>query len=222
MRYIEMNDRLVDYIAAHANPRADPVGERLAATTRERFGDLSGMNIGPDQGRLLETLVVVSGARAVVGVGRVTGMSALWLARGLPVDGRLICLDITDDYADTARAAWEAAGVADRIDLRVGPAADSLAAMPEEPHIDLAFVDADKGGYVTYLELLLPRLTGRGMIVADNVLWGGAVVDDDDQSTNIQAIRAFNDHVAERDDVEAVMLPVGDGITLIRRRSAEG
>lgn len=213
-----MNDRLVDYVGEHANPSSDPISEQLAVTTQERFGDLSGMNIGPDQGRLLQTLVAISGARTVVEVGTFTGMSALWLARGLPAGGRLICLDVSDDYADTARAAWDAGGVSDRIELRIGPAADSLAAMPDEPHIDLAFVDADKGRYITYLDLLLPRLTERGLVVVDNVLWSGAVVDDDDQSNNTRAIRAFNDHVAGRDDVEAVMLPVGDGITLIRRR----
>ena len=218
MRFIEMDDRLADYVSRHANPSSDPISDDLAATTRERFGDLSGMNIGPDQGRFLEMLVAVSGATTVVEVGTFTGMSALWLARGLPTGGRLICLDISEEYAETARAAWEAAGVADRIELRIGPADESLAAMPAEPPIDLAFVDADKHGYIDYLELLLPRLAERGLIVVDNVLWSGAVVDEEDQSANTVAVRAFNDHVADRDDVEAVMLPIGDGVTLVRRR----
>ncbi len=218
MRYIPMDEQLYDYVLAHANPASDPVSERLGATTQQRFGEAAQMNIGVDQGRFLSMLVAISGARFVVEVGTFTGMSALWLARGLPSDGRLLCLDITDRYLATAREAWAAAGVADRIDIRIGPAAESIAALPTEPAIDLAFVDADKGGYRDYVELLLPRLSSRGLVVVDNVLWSGAVVDADDQSELTQTIRSFNDHVAERDDVDAVMLPVGDGITLIRRR----
>jgi caffeoyl-CoA O-methyltransferase len=218
MRWTDMNDDLYSYVLAHANPHEDPVSEQLAATTEERFGLLAGMNVGADQGRFLNMLVHLIGARTIVEVGTFTGMSALWLARGLPDDGRLICLDITDKYVETAREAWEQAGVIDRIEVRVGPAADSLAAMPTEPHIDLAFVDADKTGYVTYLDLLLPRLSERGAIAVDNVLWSGQVVDPDDDSEATLALRAFNDHVAARDDVRAVMLPIGDGVTVIRRR----
>ena len=213
-----MNADLYDYVTEHANPRHDAVGEQLAATTRERFGSRAGMNIGVDQGRLLETLVAVTGARLVVEVGTFTGMSALWMARALPADGRLICFDITDEYLDTARDAWTAAGVDDRIEIRIGPAADGLAALPPEPTIDLAFVDADKTGYAQYLDLLLPRLTDRGLIVVDNVLWSGAVADPSVRDETTVALRAFNDAVAARDDVSAVMLAIGDGVTLIRRR----
>ena len=145
-------------------------------------------------------------------------MSALWLARGLPDGGRLICFDITDEYLPTAREAWAAAGVDDRIEVRIGPAADGLAALPNEPHVDLAFIDADKTGYLGYFRQLLPRLSPRGVIVCDNVLRGGRVVGDDDRSDATVAIRDFNDHIATRDDVEAVMLAIGDGITIIRRR----
>ena len=158
MRTIGVSEELGAYIAAHANPVGDPIAEALAATTAERFGGLAQMNIGQDQGRFMSMLVALMGARTVVEVGTFTGMSALWLARGLPDGGRLVCFDITDKYLATAREAWAAADVDDRIEVRIGPAADGLAELPDEPHVDLAFIDADKPGYRRYLDLLLPRL----------------------------------------------------------------
>jgi len=222
MRSIGVSEELGAYIEAHANPVGDRVAEALAATTAERFSSLAMMNIGQDQGRFMSMLVSLIGARVVVEVGTFTGMSALWLARGLPDGGRLLCFDITDKYLATAREAWAAAGVDDRIDMRIGPAAAGLAALPAEPHVDLAFIDADKTGYQEYLELLLPRLTERGVILVDNVLWGGSIIDPavDDEST--RALRAFNDHVAARQDCDAVMLNIGDGVTMIRRRPQDG
>ena len=213
-----MNDALYEYVTAHSTPTDDEVASRLAALTQERFPQQAGMNIGHDQGRFLATLVAISDARIVVEVGTFTGMSALWMARELPADGRLICFDITDRYLETARSAWAEAGVLDRIEVRVGPASDGLVGECGEAHIDLAFIDADKPGYRSYLDLLLPRLSDRGLIVVDNVLWSGAIVDDEADDTNTVALREFNDAVARRDDVHAVMLPVGDGVTLIRRR----
>ena len=222
MRSIGVSEELGAYIEAHANPVGDPVAEALAANTAERFGGLAQMNIGQDQGRFMSMLVASIGARTVIEVGTFTGMSALWLARGLPDGGRLVCFDITDKYLATAREAWADAGVDDRIEVRIGPAADGLAALPAEPHVDLAFIDADKPGYRQYLDLLLPRLTDRGVILVDNVLWGGSIIDPavDDEST--LALRAFNDHVAARPDCDAVMLNLGDGVTMIRRRPTAG
>jgi len=207
-----------EYAVVHSD--GDPVAERLATATQERFPDRAGMNIGHDQGRFMQMLVEMTGARTVVEVGTFTGMSALWLARGLPAGGRVICFDLVDTYVETATEAWAAAGVTDRIDMRIGPAADGLAALPDEPHVDLAFIDADKTGYRTYLDLLLPRLSERGAILVDNVLWGGAVIDPGDNSPDTVALREFNDHVAQRDDCDAVILTVGDGITMIRPRTA--
>jgi caffeoyl-CoA O-methyltransferase len=221
MRWVEMNERMHDYVVAHANPSGDPVAERLAATTRERFADLAGMNIGEDEGRFLQMLVGLVGAETIAEVGTFTGMSALWLARGLPDHGRLLCFELRDDYLATAREAWTAAGVDERIEMRLGPAAERLAELPEHPHLDLAFIDADKRGYRTYLDLLLPRVRDRGVVAVDNVLWSGAVVDESDTSDDTVAIRDFNDHVAGRDDCTAVMLPVGDGVTLIRPRRTD-
>jgi caffeoyl-CoA O-methyltransferase len=156
------------------------------------------------------------GARTAVEVGTFTGSSALSIALGLPDDGRLICCDVSEEYVSIGRPHWEAAGVADRIEVRIGPAAATLAAMPEEPHIDLAFVDADKTGYLEYYELLLPRMAPTGLMVIDNVLQGGGVLDPDNQATNTEAIRNFNDHVAADHRAQVVMLNVADGLTLIR------
>lgn len=213
-----MDDSVFEYLQRHANPAHDPVSEHLAATTQERWEDRAGMNIGPDQGRFLEMMVAITGAELVVEVGTFTGMSALWMARALPEHGRMVCFDITDQYLDIATEAWEAAGVADRIEMVIGPAGDRIAEYDFDRPIDLAFVDADKTGYQSYLDLLLPRLSERGVIMVDNVLWSGAVVGDDDQSESTVALRAFNDGVAARNDVVAVMLPIGDGVTMIRRR----
>ncbi len=215
-RSLGISPQLEQYVSEHSNPSTDPIAAALAARTIERFGDLSRMNIGQDQGRLLAWLVDLVDARTVVEVGTFTGMSALWMARALPADGRMLCFDITDRFLPTAREAWEAAGVADRVEVIIGLAADGLARLPAERHIDLAFIDADKTGYQTYLDLLLPRLSPRGLIVVDNVLWGGAVVDPGNTEADTEAIRAFNAALAGRTDCEAVMLPIGDGITLVR------
>ena len=213
-----MSEELYEYVVEQSNPRGDPIARRLGEVTSERFGVLAAMNIGEDEGRFLEMMVALTGARTVVEVGTFTGMSAMWLARGLPDDGRLICFELSEQYMATATEAWTEAGVVDRIEVRLGPAADNLALLPEEPHIDLAFVDADKVGYRTYLELLLPRLRPTGVILVDNVIWSGAVIDPEDQSDDTVAIREFNHHVANRSDCTAVMLTIGDGVTMIRPR----
>ena len=219
MRWVETTEELYDYVVASANPTGDPVAARLGEITRERFGGLAAMNIGEDEGRFLEMMVALTGARTVVEIGTFTGMSALWLARGLPDGGRLICFELSGEYMETATAAWEQAGVADRIEVRLGPAADNLALLPDNRSIDLAFIDADKTGYRNYLDLLLPRMAPTGVILVDNVIWGGQVIDPDDQSDNTNAIRDFNRHVAERHDCTAVMLTIGDGVTMIRPAS---
>jgi len=217
-----MPAELYEYVVEHCNPGPDPIADELAATTEERFGALSLMNIGQDQGRLLMWLVQLTGARTVVEVGTFTGMSALWLARALPDGGRLICFDRSDEYTSVGRPFWERAGVADRIDVRLGDAAERLGELPEDLDLGFAFVDADKVGYQRYLDLLLPRLRPGGMLAFDNTLWRGQVIDDADHSDDTVALRAFNDALARRDDVDVVMLTVGDGVTLVRHRISGG
>ena len=213
-----MSADLHRYAIDHSNPSGDPIAAELAATTAERFGGQSAMNIGEDQGRFLKMLVEMTGAQTVVEVGTFTGMSALWLARGLPPGGRLICFELVDTYLETAEAAWRAAGVHDRIEVRIGPASERLAELPDEPHVDLAFIDADKTGYATYVDLLVTRLSANGTIAVDNVLWGGNIINREDTSEMTEALRAFNRRIATHGELDAVMLTVGDGVTLIRRR----
>ena len=130
-----------------------------------------------------------------------------------------MCCDVSEEWTSIGRRAWDRAGVADRIDLRIAPAAETLAALPSEPYIDFAFIDADKGGYLTYYEELVPRLRPNGLIAVDNVLWSGRVVDPDADDADTQAIRVFNRHAADDPRTETVMLPIADGLTLARKRA---
>jgi caffeoyl-CoA O-methyltransferase len=158
------------------------------------------------------------GAERAVEVGTFTGYSTLCLARGLPEHGRVLALDVSAEWTAIGRRHWERAGVAHKIELRIGPAADSLRALPKAPLFDLAFIDADKTGYAGYVEEILPRLRDGGVILVDNVLWGGSVVDPARQDESTLAIRAFNDAVARDPRFDAVMIPLADGLTLLRKR----
>ena len=167
--------------------------------------------------RLLTLLVQLMGVERAVEVGTFTGYSALCIARGLAPGGTLVCCDVSEEWTSIGRRAWDRAGVADRIDLRIAPAAETLAALPHEPPIDFAFIDADKGGYLTYYEELVPRLRPNGLIAVDNVLWSGRVVDPDADDADTEAIRTFNRHAAEDPRTDTVMLPIADGLTLARK-----
>ncbi|QYG93477.1 SAM-dependent methyltransferase [Iamia sp. SCSIO 61187] len=211
------SDALAAYVEAHSDP-LDAVAADLVARTAE-LGDVAGMQIGADQAALMTALARLTGTRRAVEVGTFTGMSALAIARGLAAGGRLVCCDVSEEWTAIARQAWDDAGVADRIDLRIAPAAETLAGdlFDGEP-IDLAFVDADKPGYVTYHELLVPRLRPGGLLAVDNTLWGGDVVEPDEADANRTAIRTYNDHAVADDRVGTVMVTVGDGVTLNVRR----
>lgn len=164
------------YAAAHSSP-PDEVQQRLMAVTSERTGRASGMQIGNDQGTFLEMLTRTRGARSAIEVGTFTGFSALSIARGLGPAGRLICCDVSEEWTTIAREHWELAGVADRIDLRIGPARETLRDLPADESFDLVFIDADKQGYLDYYEALLPRLVPGGLMLADNTLWSRRVLD---------------------------------------------
>ena len=211
----QLSSEIHDYLIAHSTP-ADDVERALIAETTA-LGDIARMQIAPEQGALLRILTRVLGVTSAVEVGTFTGYSALCIARGLGPEGRLVCCDVSDEWTKIGRRHWEAAGVADRIELRLGLALDTLQALPREPTIDLAFIDADKPNYVAYYEELLPRMRVNGLFIVDNVLWSGSVVDPNANDENVQAIRRFNDHLASDDRVEKVMLPVSDGITLARK-----
>ncbi|SEN29457.1 caffeoyl-CoA O-methyltransferase [Actinacidiphila rubida] len=212
----QLTPELYQYVLDH-NPPLDAVQRDLVASTQETFADVAGLQTAPEQAPLLSFLVMLTGARQIVEVGTFTGFSTLALARALPADGRLIACDVSEEWTALGRTAWAAAGVADRIDLRLAPAIETLRALPEGPWIDLAFLDADKGGYLGYWEELVPRLRPGGLLVVDNTLFHGDVVDPAAVGS-AAAVRAFNDRVAADDRVDHVLLTVADGLTLARRR----
>ncbi|MFI8104685.1 O-methyltransferase [Streptomyces sp. NPDC101118] len=212
----KITEELYAYVLDH-NPPLDAVQRGLVETTYERFPGVAGMQSAEEQGPLLAFLVRLVGARHVVEVGTFTGFSALSMAQALPADGRLIACDISEEWTSVGRAAWEEAGVADRIELRIAPALETLRAMPEEPHVDLAYLDADKESYIAYWEELVPRMRPGGLIVADNTLFHGRVVDP--AATGAPAaIRQFNDHVAKDGRMDSVLTIISDGLTLSRKR----
>jgi caffeoyl-CoA O-methyltransferase len=204
------------YLVAHGTP-PDAVQRSLIDATNA-LGPVSGMQIAPEQGAFMTLLAGLVDARFAVEVGTFTGYSSICIARGLAPGGRLLCLDVSEEWTAIARDHWAQAGLDDRIELRLGPAADSLRSLPADPPIDLAFIDADKGGYRTYYDEIVERLRPGGLVLLDNVLWGGSVVDPSDTAADVVAIRAVNDHVAADPRVEVVMLPIADGLTLARKR----
>ncbi|MEV7418283.1 O-methyltransferase [Streptomyces sp. NPDC089919] len=211
-----MTDELYAYTLAH-NPPLDPVQRGLVESTYARYPDSAGMQSAEEQGPLLAFLVRLTGARHIVEVGTFTGFSSLSMARALPADGRLVTCDVSAEWTALAREAWAAAGVADRVELRLGPALETLAAMPAEPHVDLAYLDADKENYVGYWEALVPRMRPGGLIVTDNTLFHGAVTDP--AATGATAgVRRFNDHVAADPRMDSVLTVIADGLTLSRKR----
>jgi caffeoyl-CoA O-methyltransferase len=213
-----LDDRLAAYVGAHA-AQPDQVLRDLAEETAA-LGPISGMQIGPDQGAFMTLLVRLVGATNAVEVGTFTGYSSICIARGLADGGHLLCCDVSEEFTAMARKYWGVAGVGDRIELRIAPAIDTLRALPTDPVVDFAFVDADKTGYLDYYEELVPRLRPGGLLVADNVLQKGnaAAPPADDDHESVAAIRAFNDHVTADERMESVLLPLADGLTLARRR----
>jgi caffeoyl-CoA O-methyltransferase len=210
-------DTVSDYLLSHSTAQ-DDVLARLAEETRHTFSDSAGMQISSDEGALLTMLVRLTGATNAIEVGTFTGYSSICIARGLAEGGRLLACDVSGEWTQMAQRYWAEAGVADRIELKLAPAADTLAALPEEPTIDFAFVDADKEGYPTYYDQLVRRLRPGGLVLLDNVLYGGRIFDDTDDNERTVGIRAVNEIVAADDRVDAVMLPIRDGVTVARRR----
>jgi caffeoyl-CoA O-methyltransferase len=210
-----VDPQLADYIAAHSS-RPDDVQRRLMDVTAERTGGAARMQIGGDQGTFFEILVRSMGATRAVEIGTFTGYSAMSIARGLGPQGRLLCMDTSEEWTAIAREHWQLAGVADRIDLRLGPALDTLAALPPDDTFDVAFIDADKSNYEHYYEALLPRMRPGGVILVDNTLWSRQVLDEAATERDTVALRAFNRKVADDPRVRCVIVPMGDGVTVIQ------
>ncbi|MDJ1138358.1 O-methyltransferase [Streptomyces iconiensis] len=211
-----VNPALEDYLLAHCTPADDLLRDLVEETHAASPG--TKMQISHDEGEFLSMLVRLTGARFAVEVGVFTGYSSICIARGLPADGRLLACDVSEEWTAIARRYWKRAGLTDRIDLRLAPAAETLRALPQEPAVDFAFIDADKVGYPTYYEELVPRMRTGGLIVLDNVLREGRVIDPAVQDAADIAIRQTNDTITADDRVESVMLPVRDGVTLVRKR----
>ena len=215
-KFTRLTPDLYEYVVAH-NPAPDPVLRDLLAET-EALGPISRMQVAIEQGAFLTLLARLLGVRRAIEIGTFTGYSAISIARGLGAGGTLLCCDMSEEWAAIARRYFDRAGVADRITLRVAPAMETLRALPSTPEIDLVFIDADKTGYRGYYEELLPRMRPNGLFIFDNVVWGGAVIDSTDTTDNTRAIRELNDFLAADARVDAVMLPVADGLTFARKR----
>ena len=210
-------DELRDYLTASSTPIDDVLAD-LRRETAEQLGGRAQMQIAPEQGAFLTSLAVAMGAQRIVEVGTFTGYSALCFARGLAPGGRLECFDVSPEWTAMAQRYWERAGVADRVELTIGPAAESLRSLAADPAVDIAFIDADKPGYPAYVELLLPKLRPGGLLLLDNTLRNGGVLASagpGDEGTRV--IAELNAALASDPRVATVMLPIADGLTMVRK-----
>ena len=213
-----LTPELADYVRASSEAPDDVASDLLAETAAlaERGEAPATFQIAPEQGAFMQLLARALGARRAIEIGTFTGFSALCIARGLPDDGTLLCLDRSKEWTAVARRYWNRAGLGERIELRLGDALPTLQALPEEPTFDLAFVDADKTGYRAYVDELYPRMTPNGVVLLDNTLRSGKVLDpasDDDH-----ALVALNASLAGDPRWETVLLPLADGLTMLRKR----
>jgi caffeoyl-CoA O-methyltransferase len=209
---------LAEYVRSASEAPDDVARDLLAETAAmaDRGEVPATFQIAPEQGTFMQVLTAALGARRAIEIGTFTGYSALCVARGLPADGSLLCLDVNPDWTATARRYWERAGLADRIELRLGDAHESLRALPAEPTFDLAFVDADKTGYADYVEQLHPRMRSNGVVLLDNTLRHGKVLAP--ESDDDRAVVELNAALAADPRWETVLLPLADGLTMLRAR----
>nr|WP_055505166.1 O-methyltransferase [Nonomuraea pusilla] len=208
-----LDQAVARYILDHSTA-PDPLLDDLARETAETTGSSAGMQISADQGRFLTMITQLTAPSVAVEVGTFTGYSSLCIARGL-TGGHLYCFDVSEEWTSIARRHWEKAGVADRVTLTLGPAVETLAAFDQR--IDLAFLDADKPNYPAYYELLMDRLRPGGLLMVDNTLWRGRVADPSDHDAATVVMREFNDLVREDPRVTLVILPIADGLTMVRK-----
>ena len=209
-RTLDLTEGLVDYVR-RLGVREHPVLARLREETAPMPN--AQMQIGPDQGAFMALLVRLTGARRILEIGTFTGYSSTAMALALPPDGRIVCCDVSEEWTAMARRAWTDAGVADRVDLRIAPATETLATL-DDASFDLAFIDADKPGYDAYYEACLRVVRTGGLIILDNMLQGGRVVEPAGDDENARAIHALNEKIAADGRVESVLVPLADGLTL--------
>ncbi|GIW41532.1 MAG: hypothetical protein KatS3mg076_2109 [Candidatus Binatia bacterium] len=218
-KFTPLTPELYRYLVQHRTQRDSLVEELLEAT--EKLGPIAIMQVAPEQAALLTLLVRATGTRSALEIGTFTGLSALSIARGLPPDGRLLTCDVNPEWTAIARSFWERAGVAPKIELRLGPALETLRSLPPDVSFDFAFVDADKESYPAYYEEILGRLRPNGLVLFDNVLWMGQVLDATSRDESTRAIRELNDKIANDPRVESVMLSISDGLTIARKRAPD-
>ena len=216
-RTLDLDDRLYDYLLAHG-VRESALLKELRAETAKLSG--AGMQIGPDQGAFMAMLVELTGAKNALEVGTFTGYSSLCVAGALPTDGKLVCCDVSEEYTAIARKYWKKAGLDGKIELKLGPAVETLDALiaANTALFDFAFIDADKGNYLNYYERAMQLVRQGGLIAIDNVLWGGDVADPKNQDDDTKAIRAVNERLRGDERVSLSLVPIGDGLTLARKR----
>lgn len=213
VQQIPLDEPLLEYLVAHSHPLPARIGRPM-----ERAGEMgrSSMQISPDQAVLVRLLLRVVGARRVLEIGTFLGLSALVMADAVGPDGQIVCLDRSDEWTAHARSLWEEAGVSDRIELHLGDAHETLRSL--EGPFDAVLIDADKAGYLDYLDQVTPRLRSGGLLLVDNTLWYGKVTDASDHSPDTEAIREFNRVLAGHPDYEVAMVAVGDGLSVALRR----
>ena len=211
-----VSPQILDYVISHSSP-PDAVLDELRKETARRFPEWTVLQIGAEQGTFMTLLSQLIAPRRAVEVGTFTGYSSICLARGLAPGGSLLCCDINADWTSLAREYWQKAGLAGRIELRLGPAADTLHSLPPDASLDLAFIDADKTGYATYWDEIVPRTRAGGIILVDNTFLHGRIFDAD-PDPDARAVRDFNEHALADDRVELAMLSVGDGLTFARKK----
>ena len=215
---LQLNEKVYDYLLGHSL-RESAVCQQLREETKTM--KMGMMQVSPEQGQFMSLLVELIGVRKAVEVGTFTGYSALRVAQALPEDGTLVCCDVSEEWTAVGKKYWEQAGVSDRINLKIGPAVDTLQAMRdagEENTFDFGFIDADKLNYQSYYEHVLALLRTGGLLLIDNVLWGGSVANPDKTDEDTEAIRTLNTFLHGDDRVSLSMLPVGDGLTLALKR----
>lgn len=217
-RSIGLSADLQDYALDHSSPEPDILRELRAETAQLEERD---MQIAPEQGRFMALLAGLMGARSYIEIGTFTGYSALTMALALPDDGKVVALDMSEEFTEVAQRYWKKAGVEDRVTLHLAPALETFdgpLARGFENSFDIAFIDADKENYIEYFERCLRLVRPGGVILLDNVLWSGEVINPENMTERTKGIRAVNKHVAGHSAVETIILPIGDGLTLARKK----
>lgn len=217
MKYLALDDMQYQYLLGCRSDAPDPVLNELRAETA-KLGDDARMQISPEQGTLLSILTAAIGTKSAIEIGTFTGYSSICIARALSPGGKLLCLDESDEWTQIARRYWKKADVDEKIELRLGAALSSLESLPADATFDLAFIDAAKAEYNSYFELVLPHVRQNGLILLDNMLWGGRLAHQPVGEDTSRVIHQLNQKLAADDRVECVLIAVADGIQICRKR----